>query len=334
MLYRLTPNSPVAWLKTALNRGDLPSLGPRKDSLLVLHKFRTATLFAICATFSGVVCAAPLMAQTPAIRSAADAPSGARPADSAIRSSTYADVADLADAAGLVARVEIRKVAPLDDTAAPGLTPGWARIYVEARTVSLLMGPQLGETVRYLADVRLDARGKVPKMRKSQALVFATPVNGRPGELRLVAPDAQLLWTPELEAQARSILTEMVSPSAPPRITGLREVLHVPGNLAGEGETQLFLATENGAPVSITVVRRPGQSPAWGVSFSEIVDQSARAPAPQTLAWYRLACSLPASLPPAAVLAGTAREREIAAEDFLLVRRDLGPCDRSRGPVH
>jgi hypothetical protein len=70
-------------------------------------------------------------------------------------------------------------------------------------------------------------------------------------------------------------------------VTGIRDVMSVPGNLAGESETQLFLDTATGDPVSLSVVRRPGMQPTWGVSWSEIVDQSARPPAPQTVAWYR-----------------------------------------------
>jgi hypothetical protein len=35
------------------------------------------------------------------------------------------------------------------------------------------------------------------------------------------------------------------------------------------------------------VIRRPGMDPTWGVSWSEIVDQSAGPPAPETVEWYR-----------------------------------------------
>lgn len=260
------------------------------------------------------------------------------PAQPAIRTAfpvtaTYADLADLAVPARIVARAEVTKMAPLKPEQAPDVAPGHIRVYLEARTTAVLIGSDLGESLRFLADVPLDALGKAPKLRKTQVLLFAQAVPGRPGELRLVAPDAIIPATPEVEATTRSILTALVTPDAPPTITRLREALHVSGNLVGEGETQLFLATANGAPVSISILRRPGEPTRWGVSFTEIVDQSARPPAKDTLAWYRLACFLPPALPPQANLSGSPADRRAAAEDYALVLTDLGPCTRSRQPA-
>jgi hypothetical protein len=194
----------------------------------------------------------------------------------------------------------------------------------------LLIGPDLGESVRFLADVNLDARSKVPKLTKTEVLVLATTVPGRPDELQLVAPDAMLAATGTREAALRAILSETSSPDAPPAVTAVREVLHVAGNLADEGETQLFLATATGAPVSISILRRPGQPASWGVSFTEIVDQAARPPLPSTLAWYRLACALPQHLPDRVNISGTSADRRIAAQDYARVLADLGPCTRLR----
>ena len=247
------------------------------------------------------------------------------------RDFAYADLVDLALPAQAVARAEVRKVARLKPEEAPGLPAGRARLYVEAKTQALLIGENLGESIRFLADVPLDARGKPPKLRKAQVLVLARAVPDRPGELQLVAPDAMLALTPAREATLRAILTETSRPDAPPAITALREALHVTGNLAGEGETQLFLGTATGAPVSISVLRRPGQPTAWGVSFTEIVDSAARPPLPATLAWYRLACGLPPRLPERANISATLADRRIAAEDYALVLADLGPCTRKRG---
>ena len=242
----------------------------------------------------------------------------------------YADLVDLALPAQIVAKVAVRKAVRLKPQEAPGLPAGRARLYVEARTQALLIGENLGESIRFLADVPLDARGKPPKLNKVPVLVLARPVPERPGELQLVAPDAMLALTPAREATLRAILTETSRPDAPPAITALREALHVPGNLAGEGETQLFLGTATGAPVSISVLRRPGQPTIWGVSFTEIVDSSARAPLPSTLAWYRLACGLPGRLPERANISATLADRRIAAEDYAQVLADLGPCTRKR----
>lgn len=246
---------------------------------------------------------------------------------------TYADIASMADAAEAVLRVQIKKASRIKPEQAPGLAPGMARLLVEARTQTVLSGPAMGETVRYLADVPLDAKGKVPKLSKAVMLLFARTVPGRPGEISLVDARAQIAWSGDTEMRTRAILTEMLSPDAAPRIKGVREVLFVPGNLIGEGETQVFLQTENNAPVSLSVVRRPGMERSWGVSLSEIVDQASRPPARDTLTWYRLACSLPATMPAGASLSGSAAQVRAAAEDYAFVIDQLGECSRSRPAV-
>lgn len=236
----------------------------------------------------------------------------------------------MADLATIVARVKILEVARLKPEQAPGVAPGWARVLIVAKTESLLIGQGLGESVRYLADVPLNEKGKVPKLNRKSVLVFANPVAGAPRQLRLVSPQAQVFADAATEQEVRALLAELVAPGAAPRVTGVREAIHVPGNLAGEGETQVFMATEGGTPVSITVVRRPGQPTVWGVSLSEIVDQAARPPARDTLTWYRLACFLPAELPREANQFGSAEHRRLAAEDYRMVMGQLGTCTRNR----
>lgn len=243
---------------------------------------------------------------------------------------TYADLVDLSLPARVVVKADITAVSTINPAIATDVAPGKVRLYIEARTSALLVGSDIGETLSFLADVPLDARGKVPKLRKMPVLLMGDTVPGRPGELRLVAPDAMLPWTPELEARLRPILTELVNPGQPPVITGVRETMHVPGNLTGEGETQVFLFTNGGKPASLSILRRPGQPTTWGVSFSEIVDQSAKPPQPETLAWYRLACALPAELPARSLIGGSAEDQQIAQEDYAQVVRELGACTRNR----
>jgi hypothetical protein len=243
---------------------------------------------------------------------------------------TYADVASLADASGLIARVEIRDQAVVEPERAPGLAPGHARLYIEAETEALVYGRNvIGGTVTYLADVPLGANGKPPKLKKQRMLLFARAVPGSAARLQLVGPNSQLPATPELEAQVRTLATQLVAADSPPRVTGIRDAMWVPGNLVGESETQLFLNTRSGAPVTLSIVRRPGQEPQWGVSWDEIVDQSARPPAPDTLEWYRLACFLPATLPANEVLSRDPQVRTEATRDYALVKQGLGPCART-----
>lgn len=262
--------------------------------------------------------AAPASAQVPAVALAPGGP-------------TYADLADLADPAAAVIHARIRKQAAVEPERSPGLAPGHVRLYIEAETVALLTGAApIGESLRYLVDVPLDARGRAPKLRKREVLLFTRRANGRPGEIALVGPHAQLDWSAELGARLRPILAELAAPDAPPKVTTVREALSVAGNLAGESETQFFIGTQGAGPVSMTVVHRPNMTPVWGVSWSEIVDQAARPPARDTLAWYRLACFLPADLPPEASLSTDAGARARGVADYRFVMEQLGPCPRNR----
>jgi hypothetical protein len=243
---------------------------------------------------------------------------------------TYADLVGLAEAAPVVAELTVKGQAAVPPERAPGLAPGHARLYLETQTVRVLKGPSaLGESVHYLADVPVDAKGKAPRLRKQTFIVFARPVAGRPGDLQLVAPAAQLPFDPALETRVRSVIAQLVAPGVPPRITGVHDVISVAGNLAGESETQMFVDTATGAPASLTVVRRPNMDPTWGVSWSEIVDQAAKPPERETIAWYRLACSLPRSLPGSAYLQSDAAGRSRAEADYRFILAQLGPCERT-----
>ena len=248
---------------------------------------------------------------------------------------TWADLADLADSAPLVVHAEVRKQVRIEPERAIGVKPGWARFYFEARTISLLAGNGvISESLRYLGDLPLDARGKPPALRKKQVLLFASqvaanPPGDNPGELRLVTPDAQLLWDPVSETRLRAILPELLAAGAPPHITGVREAINVAGELAGQSETQIFLAARDAGAAAITVTHRPGAAPAWGVSFSEVAE-GGKAPPRDTLRWYRLACFLPPVLPRGTNLSESPEEKAQAEGDYRLVMAELGACPRLR----
>lgn len=254
----------------------------------------------------------------------------AQPAASA-QTPTYADLADLADAARIVVHAKVTDQAELPPERAPGVRPGYTRLYVEADTQALIAGnAPLGRSLKYLVDVPLDEDGDAPDLEEQEVILFARPVPNRPAELQLIAPSAQIAWSPQAEARLRPILTELMAPDAPPEITGIRDALSVEGTLVGESETQIFLNTDGEGPVSLSIVRRPGMEPVWGVSWTEIVDQSARPPQRDSLAWYRLACSLPDELPAGASLSQDPEARARAARDYQYVLNQLGPCGRNR----
>ena len=125
------------------------------------------------------------------------------------------------------------------------------------------------------------------------------------------------------------MLSAFLAADVPPRITGVRDVVSSVGNLAGESETQIFLSTPRGDPAALTVIRRPGMAPRWGVSWTELVDQAAQPAQKDTVAWYRLACALPRTLPASANLAADPADRARAAQDYSFVIDQLGPCQRN-----
>lgn len=245
---------------------------------------------------------------------------------------SYADIAALAESSELVVLAQVAKLLRVEPERAPGVRAGHGRFYVVARTRSLLSGNSaIGESITYLVDLPLDGRGKPPALRKQDVFLFARSVPGRPDQLRLVTPTAQRPWSAPADARIRAVLKALVSPDAPARVTGVRELLHVPGNLAGQGETQIFLSTATGSAASITVRHEAGGGVAWGVSFSELVADLGHPPARDTLEWYRLACFLPNRLPPTAnVSEGIAAKRQAEA-DYRMVLGELGVCDRRGG---
>lgn len=260
----------------------------------------------------------------------------AQPVDSqglpATPAMTYADMADLALAAPIAAHVRVRDADALSEREAPGVPPGHRRFLVEAELVALIRGAGgLPSRISYLVDLPNDSRGRAARIRRgTEYLILATPVTGRPAELRLAARDAQLPFSAEAAARLRAILREAAAPDAPSRITGIGRAFHVPGSLPGESETQIFLQTADERPISLSVLRRPGEQPRWSVAAGEMVDEAAQVPQRETLLWYRLACTLPAALP-AATLSGAAPEEARAIQaDYRLVIDGLGRCARNR----
>ncbi len=245
---------------------------------------------------------------------------------------SYADMADLALAAPFVAHVRVVDADQFDRDEAPNVAPGHRRFLIEAIVTALIRGPEASpQRVSYMIDLPNDARGRPARIRKNdELLVFAAVAGNRPGEIRLVAPDAQLPYSAALADQLRNILREANATNAPPRITGIGRAFHVPGSLAGESETQIFLQTADGRPISLNVLRRPREQPRWSVALGEIVDDAALPPEPQSLLWYRLACSLPAVLPRRSLEeAGPDESRAIQA-DYRLILDRLGTCQRTR----
>ncbi|WP_156351495.1 hypothetical protein [Sphingomonas sp. Leaf25] len=243
----------------------------------------------------------------------------------------YARLARLALQSPVVVDAVIRSAARIPPAEATGLAPGHVRYFVTADVGALIRaGGALPARIGYLVDVPFDPRGRAPNLKRQRIIAFARPVAGAADQIQLVTPDAQFTWDPALDARVRGVVREVVDPAAPPTITAVGNAFHVPGTLPGEGETQIFLQTTTGDPVSLLVLRRPGEERRWALALGDIIDEAGGPPRRDTLAWYRLACTLPATLPDASVQSGGA-DAVIAREDYRFVRDALGTCDDGRG---
>jgi hypothetical protein len=241
----------------------------------------------------------------------------------------YADIADLALASSVTAHVKIKSAKKVPARLSAGVRPGATRYLVVADVIALLRAHEpLPPRIQYIIDLSPDSLGRTPQISKTEAFVFAH--QDRPGAIRLVAPDAQIPWSPEAASVIRSILTEANGPAAPPKVIGVASAFHTAGALPGEGETQIFLESEDARPISLTVIRAPGAASRWYVSLGEVVDQAAAMPKRNTVLWYRLACSLPATIPAITYESLNAEAAKNVQDDYLLIMAGLGTCPRTR----
>lgn len=244
----------------------------------------------------------------------------------------YADIADLATKATAVAVARIRSIAPVPPERAPGLPAGSSRVYVEAEVRALIRGdggvaPRIG----FLVDLPGQDWRKASRPLRGQTFILFGRASANPGQFQLTSSSAMLPWTPPTEAQVRGIVAETLRAEAPPRITDVAEAFHVRGTVAGESETQIFLDTESGDPVSLSIIRRPNMPPRFGAALGEIIDEAADVPPRDSLLWYRLACDLPAALPAATVAGLEPAEAEAARADYQAFLARLGECGRTLG---
>ena len=259
---------------------------------------------------------------------------GDAPAVTADAGLPYADRADLVLASPVIVDATIRSAARIRGAEAAGVGPGQTRFYIEADVLALLRSPgAMPQRIGYLLDVAPDTAGRLPKLRKMRVLVFARGVAGSNGQLQLVSPAGQQPWSPALDASIRAITAEALAREAPPEVTGVGNAFHVAGSLPGEGETQIFLQTADNRPVSLSVLRRPGEQPRWAVVLSEIVDDAAAPPRRDTLLWYRLACALPRDLPARSTSQMEGNDADTAREDYRFVLSRLGACVRALPPI-
>ncbi|MCG2841333.1 hypothetical protein L6Q21_10105 [Sandaracinobacter sp. RS1-74] len=243
----------------------------------------------------------------------------------------WTDYADLALASPVVLVGAVDRVDRLSKKDAPDVPPGQVRALVQAKLQTALKAPSLlPEGAAWLWQGAAGAKGRPPFAREDRLLVFARPMAGgaRPEvqALQLVSNAGQQPWTVEAEAQVRAILKEAQQPGALGlMVTGVADGFHTQGDVPGTSESQFFLRTEGGRPLTLVVRRSPGREPEVRASAGDLVERAVPIQ-PRTLLWRALACGLPAELPPA--LAG----QEGLAGDYRLAREAIGACGRTLPP--
>ncbi|MBT2185423.1 hypothetical protein [Sphingobium nicotianae] len=245
---------------------------------------------------------------------------------------TYARLADLVLSSPAIARAKVTSAVALKPEQAPGLNPGQARFYVEAETGGLIRGDSvIARKIAFVMDGSA-AKAKKPGLKGRTMLLFGrvgSPVNF----LQLTSSTALIDWSPANEALVRKVLADALAPDLPPAIKRISSAFHVPGSIVGESETQIFLETTSGAPISLSIIRRPDEQPHFSASLGEIVDDAATLPPPGTMLWYRLACGLPETLPDRALRSLDPADAQAAASDYAAFRQALAPCDKAATPV-
>lgn len=235
----------------------------------------------------------------------------------------FVDLADLTVAAPVIVHATVARGERLSDRDSPGLAKGHARMLITAAIEAAIVAPgAIPAQVTWLWDAPLDSKGKLPK-RKNMAVMAWISTPTPDGKTRLIAPNAQQAWTPALDAQVRTIATDARSGAAP-AIIGVTNGFRADGTVAGESESQFFLSTNDGRGATLVVTSRPGSPRRVALSRGDVIDESAAVVRNGTLLWYRLACSLPATLPSKA----GGNDPALAA-DWAAAMASLGPCQRS-----
>lgn len=243
----------------------------------------------------------------------------------------WTDLADLALASTVVLVVDLADIDRLGRREAPDVPAGQVRVLVKGKLRAALKAPSvLPGAAAWLWQGPADARGRPPFAKSEPVLLFAAPLpaGNDPGTqpLKLVSPGAQQPWSQEREAIVRDLLKAALAPGADGlMVTGINDAFLTLGQVAGSSESQFFLATAGGRPMTLLVRRSPGSQPQVRVATGDLVDRAA-AVEPRTLTWRALACGLPAELPPS--LAADAALRA----DYAFARESIGPCGRRLSP--
>lgn len=236
-------------------------------------------------------------------------------------------LAGLAVNSPVVIEGEVRRVRRIGGRAAADVPAGESRHLVELDLTAALKAPGV---LPARAEWLWQGPGRnAPVAKGAQLQVFLADPRAGPApevmQYRLIAPDAMRRRTPADDAALRAILGEARQPGAAGlMVTGVSAGFRTEGTVAGRSESQFFLTTTGGRPLTLTVTRTPDAPPAVSVATGDVIAASAQAIQPRTLVWRALSCGLPAQLPD--TLAESVAADPGLAEDYALARAGLADC--------
>ncbi|WP_439547323.1 hypothetical protein [Sandarakinorhabdus sp.] len=223
----------------------------------------------------------------------------------------------------VIVRATIARADRVRGAASEGVAAGRMRLLVTAAVSNVLVAPgAMGGTLQWLWDAPVDARGRPPAAKGLDVIAFVE-APGPGGATRLATRRGQQPYELALADRVRAIVSEARTGDVPV-IRSVSNGFRADGTVPGESESQFFLTTADGKPATLVVQNRPGEMRRVLVAQGDIIDESARRVAPETLLWYRLACFLPRTLPAAAGAADPA-----LAKDWRDAMASLGPCGKT-----
>ena len=244
---------------------------------------------------------------------------------------SWTDLADLALAAPVVLVGNIRAVDRIGGRDATDVPPGQVRALIEMDLAAALKAPAvLPARAAWLWQGRAAQRNRPPFAKGQPLLLFGRVLEGggRPEvqAMALISPHGQQPWSAEAEAAVRAVLAANLKPGGGARmVTAVSDAARVEGTVEGVSESQFFLATDVGRPMTLVVRRTPGRGPQVLMATGELVDRAGPIER-QTLEWRALACGMPRQLP--ARLAGDAG----LAADYAAALQAIGACGRLLTP--
>ena len=241
---------------------------------------------------------------------------------------SWTDWADLSLASPVVIRGTVNRVDRLSKREAPDVPADEVRALVRADLSAALTSPVvLPAEAAWRWQGRADSKGKAPFGKGADLLLFGSALSGGTNPavqpIQLTGRSGQRPWSAEADAIVRDVLKQALAPGARGlMVTGVRDAFFSEGEVAGASESQFFLRTEGGAPLTLVVRRDPARPVQVLVATGELVDR-AQPPRQRTLLWRGLACGMPVRLPPA--LGAT----QALATDWATARRVIGDCGRT-----